>query len=155
MDAQSSWGCRGRVRGSVAAAAAKGGWLRRRDGQSLAELAICLPLLLVLLMGVADFGRVFYAMISLENAARQGARYAASHYVTDSPQFDDSEAVASADAAAAGFTGATAVAVETTRGGGRAVKVTVQYQFGLLSGLLGIAPFDIQGSAEMAVLEGS
>ncbi len=48
-------------------------------GQSLTELAIVTPVLLLLVMGAIDLGRVFYAQISLENAAREGAMVAASN----------------------------------------------------------------------------
>ena len=44
-----------------------------RKGQSLVEFALVLPMLLVLLLGVADFGRVFQAGIVTEAAARNGA----------------------------------------------------------------------------------
>ncbi len=46
-------------------------------GQSLVEFSLILPLLLVLLLGVGDFGRVFAAGITIETAARNGAEAAA------------------------------------------------------------------------------
>ncbi len=49
---------------------------RRRQGQTLAEFAITLPTLLILLFGIIEFGRVFQAWVTLQNAARTGARYA-------------------------------------------------------------------------------
>ena len=51
---------------------------RSSRGQSLAEFAIVLPLLLIIGLGTVDFGRVFFAYISVTNAARNGAQYAAS-----------------------------------------------------------------------------
>jgi PKD repeat protein len=50
--------------------------LRRRPrsrGQSLVEFALILPLLLIFLATVLDLGRIYYANISLLNAAREGA----------------------------------------------------------------------------------
>lgn len=52
-----------------------------RRGQSLVEFALVLPLLLVLLLGIADFGRVFAAGIAVEAAARNAAEAAAQEYV--------------------------------------------------------------------------
>lgn len=49
-------------------------------GQTLAEFALVLPLLLVLLLGVVDFGRVFSAGITMEAAARNAAEAAAQEY---------------------------------------------------------------------------
>ena len=45
------------------------------------EFALVLPLLLVLLLGVADFGRVFAAGITLEASARNAAEAAAQEYL--------------------------------------------------------------------------
>lgn len=49
---------------------------RRRQGQTLAEFAITLPILLILMFGIIEFGRIFQAWVSLQNAARVAARYA-------------------------------------------------------------------------------
>ena len=43
--------------------------------QALVEFALILPLLLVLIIGAMDLGRVFYFKIVLTNAAREGANY--------------------------------------------------------------------------------
>jgi hypothetical protein len=48
-------------------------WRLATRGQSLVEFSLVLPILMVLLLGVADFGRVFAAGITLEAAARNGA----------------------------------------------------------------------------------
>ena len=53
--------------------------MRRRleRGNSAVELALILPLLLMLTLGAVDFGRLFYAYIAVSNAAHQAATYAA------------------------------------------------------------------------------
>ncbi len=50
-------------------------------GQSLVEFALVLPMLLVLLLGVADLGRVFAAGITLEALSRNAAEAAAQEYL--------------------------------------------------------------------------
>jgi Flp pilus assembly protein TadG len=51
--------------------------LRRSErAQSLAELALAVPALLILLLVGVDFARVYYADIVVTNAARVGAQYA-------------------------------------------------------------------------------
>jgi Flp pilus assembly protein TadG len=45
-------------------------------GQSLVEFAVMLVILLVLLLGIADFGRAFLIYLSLRDAAQEGAVYA-------------------------------------------------------------------------------
>lgn len=49
---------------------------RRRKGQTLAEFALTLPILLILTFGVIEFGRAFQAWVTLQNSAREAARYA-------------------------------------------------------------------------------
>ncbi len=44
-------------------------------GQSMAEFAIAVPVLALLLVASADFARVFYFSIAVNNAARAGAQY--------------------------------------------------------------------------------
>jgi hypothetical protein len=60
-------------------------WLSRfrRDerGVQLLELAIVLPILLVLFGAVAEFGRYFYEYTTVAKGARAGARYLASKSV--------------------------------------------------------------------------
>jgi len=46
-------------------------------GSSLVEVGLVLPFLLLLVVGVIDFGRAYYDSIELENAARAGAEYGA------------------------------------------------------------------------------
>ncbi|MBZ0276491.1 MAG: pilus assembly protein, partial [Anaerolineae bacterium] len=49
---------------------------RRRKGQTLAEFALTLPILLILMFGIIEFARIFQAWVTLQNAARAAARYA-------------------------------------------------------------------------------
>lgn len=48
--------------------------LKNEKGQSLIEFAILLPLLLLLLMGILEFGLMLNAYLSINNSAREGAR---------------------------------------------------------------------------------
>lgn len=65
------------------------GWLGRfrRDeqGVQLLELAIVIPIMLLLFAAVAEFGRYFYEYTTLAKGARVGARYLASKCATGSP----------------------------------------------------------------------
>lgn len=46
------------------------------NGQALVEMALVLPLFLLLLFGVIEMGRIGYAYITVSNAARVGGRVA-------------------------------------------------------------------------------
>ena len=45
-----------------------------RKGQAIVETALVLPILMLLVMGSADLGRVFYYAIAITNSAREAAR---------------------------------------------------------------------------------
>lgn len=72
-------------------------------GQSLVEVAISLPVLLLLALGVTDIGRAFYYREAVTNSARQALRVAVSP-----PQ------QATADAVCAGAGGPSAITVTTS-----------------------------------------
>jgi Flp pilus assembly protein TadG len=48
---------------------------RRDEGASAVELALVLPILVLLLFGIIAFGIVFAQKLALSNAAREAARY--------------------------------------------------------------------------------
>ncbi len=49
---------------------------KERRGQTLVEMALILPIFLLILMGIFDFGRAVYAYNTVANAARQAVRLA-------------------------------------------------------------------------------
>ncbi|MCX6049134.1 MAG: pilus assembly protein [Chloroflexi bacterium] len=56
--------------------------LRREQAQSVIELALLLPFLLLLILGTIEIGRSFRIYMTLNNAAREGAAWLA-HYPSD------------------------------------------------------------------------
>lgn len=52
--------------------------IRRRSqrGQSLVETALVLPVLLIIVLGIFDFGRAIFAYNAVSNSAREGVRLA-------------------------------------------------------------------------------
>lgn len=55
---------------------------RPDDGSAAVELAVVLPVLLLLVMGVVDFGHIFVTSVAVANAARSGAQYGAQNTAT-------------------------------------------------------------------------
>jgi Flp pilus assembly protein TadG len=49
--------------------------VRRDEGSSMVELAIMLPVFLILFAGTAELGRLFYTYTTLAKATKVGARY--------------------------------------------------------------------------------
>jgi TadE-like protein len=67
-------------------AAARSGcffFLGREDGTQLVELAVTLPLLVVLVVGIFDFGNAFNLKQKLTNVAREAARFGSSQPTGD------------------------------------------------------------------------
>ncbi|MDQ6747199.1 MAG: pilus assembly protein [Candidatus Dormibacteraeota bacterium] len=52
---------------------------RRQRGQALVELALVVPIVMVLLLGTAQVGAILYGQITVDTAAREGARSASSN----------------------------------------------------------------------------
>lgn len=48
--------------------------LKNQKGQALVEFAIVLPLILLIVLGIVQFGMLLSSYLSLTNAAREGAR---------------------------------------------------------------------------------
>lgn len=119
--------------------------LKREQGQDLIELALVLPLLLVILTGVVDLGRAFNTYMVLTNAAREGARQA-----TMTPY-----AVSTITEAAlhetrnAGMSDGTVTVSVVSASSGSPVQVTVAHDFALLLGLLPFSSVPLSASVEM------
>jgi Flp pilus assembly protein TadG len=82
----------------------RGRW-RTDAGGALVELALVLPVLILVFVGTVDFGRVFYASQSLTNAARAGAQYGAAS-ASRSGDFAGMESTAEAATNLSGVTAA-------------------------------------------------
>lgn len=69
-------------------------FLKSERGQSMVEFALVLPILLLLLCGIIDFGWVFAQKIEINNSCREAARYTAIHY--NDSDVDNDAAIAQA-----------------------------------------------------------
>jgi Flp pilus assembly protein TadG len=115
---------------------------RRKDGDrgaAAVEFALCLPLLLLLVFGIIDFGRALNAQLTLTQAAREGVRLAALGY-------SNGAVAARAQAAAPELSGVTVtVTAACAPGAGPTTdaQVNVSYSFsfvtpvGAIAGLVG------------------
>lgn len=57
--------------------------IKNEKGQAMVEFALVLPILLLLLCGICEFGSIFSNQILANNACREAVRYAAVHYRDD------------------------------------------------------------------------
>ena len=102
---------------------------RSERGQSITEFALVLPLIVLLLFGVIQFGITFNNYVTLTDAVRAGARKAAV-----SRHLDDPEGVTEAQvrAAATDLKGSDLqVEVSSTWNAGDEVSVSASYPFAI------------------------
>jgi Flp pilus assembly protein TadG len=159
----------------------KNGWqgrLRAQRGVALVELAFVLPILMILLLGMLDFGKAFHVQIDETHLANEGARLAAvnfsvagctqantniclAQYIQESADIGELRTGRTGDASSAPNQDAAEVCIfyptndfTTTRGNiGDPVQVTVSVDYAWLryvSGRLNIGPTTpITGKASM------
>lgn len=151
---------------------------RRREeaGQALVELALTMPLLILLLIGAAELARVVYAAIEVSNAARAAAAFAAQN-ATTATYTASMQTIASADAAnltavnlawtptcqcamagmASGITCSAASSTACTTGGGYVVQtltITTSTSFDPIIHLPGLpSTFTLYGHAVQEVIQ--
>jgi len=70
---------------------------RRESGQSMVEMALITPILLLLLCGIIEFGIMFGTQLTIQNDSREGARYASIH-ASESDVEDTVDTMLGADA---------------------------------------------------------
>ncbi|HEX2947182.1 MAG TPA: TadE/TadG family type IV pilus assembly protein [Clostridia bacterium] len=123
---------------------------KTQKGQSLVETALMLPVILLLLLGIIDFGLLFNNYMVVSNASREGARTAAIGST-------DAQITAAAGNAAASLDPAkltiTITPDEATgRASGTPVTVTVKYQYSMITPVIAAVipgPFDLKTSTTM------
>lgn len=122
----------------------------RDRGAAAVEFALVLPVLLLVVIGIIEFGRAYNIQTTLSNAARDGVRVMA---LKDSPSEAKATVMTSADGlsltesmidvspeSSCVTTGATDPGLAT---------VTIEYPFALVSGFLPIDDFTLTGTGSM------
>lgn len=124
------------------AARARRGW-RRDEGQALVEMALALPILLLLLVGIFEFARAYSIKQTVVNAAREGARQAVLQGVSaDSVtrvinRYLTSNNIAPSTAASSPTT-ITLTGIGGTAGDPVTVEVVTRYDFLLMGPVVGL-----------------
>jgi Flp pilus assembly protein TadG len=102
--------------------------LTQQQGQSLVEFALLLPILVVIIFSVVEFGRLWMTMNLLTGAAREGARVAA----VTAPNPALVQSAAYNVLSAVNINGATVTVVGPNAA--NSVTVTVQINYTVLTG---------------------
>ncbi|HLB26223.1 MAG TPA: TadE/TadG family type IV pilus assembly protein [Dehalococcoidia bacterium] len=113
---------------------------RRKNGekgQALVEFTLLVPVFLLLLFAIIDFGMGFYSWITVTNAAREGARLGA---VLATQQEIEDRVYQTADLPDES-TKMTVTVTNAQGQPGESVVVTVDYDYDLITPLAGIVNF--------------
>jgi Flp pilus assembly protein TadG len=118
----------------------------RERGAAAVEFALVMPLLLILVLGIAEFGRAYNIQTTLSAAAREGARVMA----LQSSQSDARQAaIAAADPAVTLSAGQISVSPSTCVGTAASAVVTVTYQLTFITNFFGTPPIALEGRGVM------
>jgi len=99
------------------------------SGQAMVELALSLPILILVMCLIIDAGWLYYHKIAIDNASREGARYASIHY-SDANYEDEVENLVDG---ILGFS--SPVTVITSEPDSSSVSVIVRSNISVLTGL--------------------
>ena len=99
------------------------------EGQTMAEFAIVLPILVVLLFGIVQFGILFNNYVTLTDAARAGARAAAVSRQSGDPVGAATSAVRASSADL--NQGSLGVGVSSSWAPGSQVTITATYPYSI------------------------
>ncbi|MCU1440627.1 MAG: TadE family protein [Rhodoglobus sp.] len=106
----------------------------RRDderGAAVVEFALILPILIVLILGLIEFGRIFNVQISITNAAREAARTMA---IENDPALARADAINAAPSVNPALAAGNITITPADCDAGQTVTVTIAYDVTLLSG---------------------
>ena len=105
--------------------------VKQERGQSVAEFALVLPLMMLILLGIVQFGMVFKQYITLTDAVREGSRTAAvARHRSDRDSYVKGAVVTAASDLGSGFT-TTNVSVTSTWNHGEDVVVRATFPFSI------------------------
>jgi Flp pilus assembly protein TadG len=121
---------------------------RCQEGQSLVEVALVLPVLLLILLGIFDFGRAVYAYNAVSNASREAVRLAIVDQNATAVSAEAQDAAIGLDPAAVSVSFSTTCAVI-----GCTAEVQVEYEWRAITPIIGsvIGPIDLASTTEMRI----
>ncbi|MCG7344135.1 pilus assembly protein [Sporosarcina sp. ACRSL] len=125
--------------------------MKSQRGQALVEAAFIIPILLILLFGITDFGRVFHAYLTLDHAGREAARVA-------TVGAEDTEIAARIEQATSSLnkdkvTHTISPSGKSNRPSGSEVTITLKYSIDLLMPLIShlSGPIELENKTVMRV----
>jgi Flp pilus assembly protein TadG len=124
--------------------------LRAREGVAGAEFALLLPVVALFMLGIVEFGRLFWHRSTLEHAVEETGRYAMAHATADAGELT---AVLQQSAAVALPRDAITVSYDrSTIGGIRYLTINASYAFGFVTRAIPLGPITLESTARVPLL---
>lgn len=123
--------------------------MKSEKGQSLVEFALVIPVLILILLAIVDFGRVYHVYLTIDHAGREAARAASigkDDGTVQSVAVNYSESINLT-------TGQVAISPSGTRSSGTEVKITITHPITFLTPVIGeiVGPLTLTDTTTMRV----
>lgn len=120
--------------------------MKSENGQTLVETALVIPIILLLLFGIVDFGRLFHSYITLNHAGREAARIA-------SVGSDDAAIISVIESTTENLENEVRYTIPGSRTSGSELTLTLKYNFEFLTPVLGqlVRTFEIENKTVMRI----
>ena len=124
--------------------------MRKARGQALVEFSLVLPVIIVLILGIFDFGRAVFAYNAVSNAAREGMRVG---IVNQNDAAIAAEAMAASTGMDPGSLNVTFTPCSGTPALGCMAKVKVTYDWRAITPIIGnvVGPIPLEVEIAMPV----
>ena len=123
-------------------------WARDTRGATLVEFAIVAPFFLIIVIGIIDFGRLFWVKSTMQFAVEEAARYA---MVNSDASTADLEAYATSEASM--LSGITFSASSSTSSGVEFRTITASYTFSFLIPIIPVNGITLSAKSTTPVSE--
>jgi hypothetical protein len=123
---------------------------RQEGGQDLIEYALIMPILLLLLFGIMDFGVTIFSYNTIANASREGARFGSVHCSSFRVACgaDDAQVLAAAKQLTLGLNQANLKITQPAPSGG-SITVQVDYKVDVIPFLTGTPQINLRTVSTM------
>lgn len=123
---------------------------RTEKGQALVEMALVLPILIIIVFGIVEFGRIMNTYLIVTNAAREGAR----HGVVGGSDLNIKNAVTNNAYTLDPAKITVSINPEGTRSRGTPLSVQVSYSLDIIAPVIGAItgnPYTVTATSTMRV----
>ncbi len=114
--------------------------MRSEKGQAAVEFALVLPILLMLIFGLIDFGRILYTKNALTSLSQEAARHASIYYGSEDDAVLKNYVISNAGTLDTSAITGNVITFDPTRNSGSDVEVSLTYRLYYITPLVNIIP---------------